>query len=78
MASWAHWCCRCFIGKGNGLRSRSMALVGGTRSRHFAETNFKSHKLLENAQTPTSRVHAVLGALTECKTQNSKQSTVVV
>jgi len=36
-------------------------LVGGTRSRHFDGTNFKPRKLLENAQTPTSRVHAVLG-----------------
>jgi len=36
-------------------------LVGGTRQRHFAGTSFKPRKLLENAQTPTSRVHAVLG-----------------
>ena len=28
----------------------------------FGGTNFKPHKLPENAQTPTSRVHAVLGA----------------
>ena len=38
-------------------------LVGGTRQRHFDGTNLKPHKLLENAQTPTSRVHAVLGSL---------------
>jgi hypothetical protein len=38
-------------------------LVGGTRQRHFAGTNFEPSKLLENAQTPTSRVHAVLGAV---------------
>jgi len=38
-------------------------LVGGTRQRHFAGTSFKPHKLPENAQTPTSRVHAMLGAL---------------
>ena len=31
-------------------------LVGGTRQRHFAGTNFKPHKLPENAATPTSRV----------------------
>jgi hypothetical protein len=37
-------------------------LVGGTRQRHFDGTNSKPRKLLENAQTPTSRVHAVLGA----------------
>jgi hypothetical protein len=36
-------------------------LVGGTRQRHFAGTSFKPRKVLENAQTPTSRVHAVLG-----------------
>jgi len=34
--------------------------VGGTRGRHFAGTNFKPRKLPENAQTPTSQVHAVL------------------
>jgi hypothetical protein len=37
--------------------------VGGTRERHFAGTNSKPHKVLENAQTPTRRVHAVLGSL---------------
>jgi hypothetical protein len=37
-------------------------LVGGTRQRHFDGTNSKPHKRLENAQTPTSRVHAVLGS----------------
>jgi hypothetical protein len=37
-------------------------LVGGTRLRHFDGTSSKPRKLLENAQTPTSRVHAVLGA----------------
>jgi len=36
-------------------------LVGGTRQRHFAGTSFQPHKLLENAATPTRRVHAVLG-----------------
>jgi hypothetical protein len=43
----------------NGWRYR---LVGGTRERHFAGTHFKPRKELENAQTPTSRVHAVLGS----------------
>ncbi len=42
----------------NGLR---YPLVGGTRQRRFDGTNFKPRKLLENAPTPTSRVHAVLG-----------------
>jgi hypothetical protein len=42
----------------NGVR---YPLVGGTRQRHFAGINFKPRKLLKNAQTPTSRVHAVLG-----------------
>jgi hypothetical protein len=38
-------------------------LVGGTRQRHFAGTHFKPRKLLKNAPTPTSRVHAVLGSI---------------
>ena len=42
----------------NGLR---YPLVGGTGQRHFAGTNSKPRKVPENAQTPTSRVHAVLG-----------------
>ena len=42
----------------NGLR---YPLVGGTRQRYFIGTSLKPRKLLENAQTPTSRVHAVLG-----------------
>ena len=36
-------------------------LVGGTRHRHFDGTNPEPKKLPENAQTPTRRVHAVLG-----------------
>jgi len=32
------------------------------RERYFAGTNFKPRKLLENAATPTRRVHAVLGS----------------
>ena len=36
-------------------------LVGGTRERQFDGTNSEPRKLPENAQTPTSRVHAVLG-----------------
>jgi hypothetical protein len=44
----------------NGLR---YPLVGGTRERHFAGTHFKPRKEPENAQTPTSRVHAVLGGV---------------
>ena len=44
----------------NGLR---YPLVGGTRQRHFDGTSFKPQKLPENAQTPTSRVHAVLGTV---------------
>ena len=35
--------------------------MGGTRQRHFDGIHFKPQKLPENAQTPTSRVHAVLG-----------------
>ena len=36
-------------------------LVGGTRECRFDRTNSKPRKLLENAQTPTSRLHALLG-----------------
>ena len=42
----------------NGLR---YPLVGGTGQRRFDGINLKPRKPLENAQTPTSRVHAVLG-----------------
>ncbi|RCK72727.1 MAG: hypothetical protein ANABAC_1261 [Anaerolineae bacterium] len=35
--------------------------VSGTRAHHFTGTSLKPRKLLENAQTPTRRVHAVLG-----------------
>ncbi|HLO29332.1 MAG TPA: hypothetical protein VK249_09370, partial [Anaerolineales bacterium] len=51
----------------NGLR---YPLVGGTRKHHFAETRSKLCKLFENAQTPTSRVHAVLGGVVERQTQS--------
>jgi len=44
-------------------------LVGGTRERRSDRTSFKPHKLPENAQTPTSRVHAVLGNHDLCKTR---------
>src|SRR6266511_3968995 len=39
-------------------------LVGGTRQPHFDGTSFKPRKPPENAQPPTSRVHAVLGGRT--------------
>src|SRR6266542_4898702 len=51
--------------RANGLR---YPLVGGTRQRRFAGTHSKPHKTLENAQTPTSRVHAVLGC--DCGLRN--------
>ena len=41
--------------------SNRYPLVGRTRKRHCTGTNFEPRKLLENAATPTSRVHAVLG-----------------
>jgi hypothetical protein len=47
-----------FFDSFNGLR---YPLVGGTRQRHFDGTNLKPRKVLENAQSPTSRVHVVLG-----------------
>ena len=34
--------------------------VGGLRKRQFDGTSFKSHKELENAQTPRSRLHVLL------------------
>jgi hypothetical protein len=37
--------------------------VGGTRQRRFDGTSLKPRELLENAATPTRRVHAVLGSL---------------
>ncbi len=39
--------------------------VGGTRQRRFAGTSFEPRKLLENAATPTRRVHAVLASLND-------------
>jgi len=44
----------------NGLR---YPRVGGTRQSQFDGTSFGPHKLLENAATPTRRVHAVLGGI---------------
>jgi len=44
----------------NGVR---YPLVGGTRQRRFAGTSFEPSILPENAATPTSRVHAVLGSV---------------
>ncbi len=48
----------------NGVR---YPLVGGTRQRHFAGTNFKPRKLPENAAHTPSRVHALLGAFSDLK-----------
>jgi len=56
----------------NGLR---YPRVGGTRERHFDGTNFKPHKTLENAATPTRRVHAVLGALMDARITVGKRHT---
>jgi hypothetical protein len=39
--------------------------VGGTRERRFDGIQLGTTKTPKNAPTPTSRVHAVLGALTE-------------
>ncbi len=49
------------------VHSERYPQVGGTSECRFAGTNFKPHKLLENAQTPTRRVHALLGAATDSK-----------
>jgi hypothetical protein len=37
--------------------------IGGMRQRQFDGTSFELRELLENAQPPTSRLHAVLGDL---------------
>jgi len=50
------------------MLSAGYPLVGGTRQRHFDGTNLKPRKVPENAQTPTSRVHAVLGVFNLHKT----------
>jgi hypothetical protein len=50
-------------------------LVGGTRQCRFNGTNLKPYKLPENAQTPTSRVHALLGELPERKPRRLEQAT---
>ncbi len=56
-------------------RSRAAGRVCGRRERHFAGTSLEPSYLPENAATPTRRVHAVLGNLTERKTQRLKQNT---
>jgi len=55
----------------NGLR---YPRVGGTRQCSFAGTHFKPHKLPENAQTPTRRVHAVLGNLPAYQNDGRKKT----
>jgi len=50
-------------------------LVGGRRQRHFDRTNSKPRKLPKNAQTPTSRVDALLGGFYECQTPSLKTRT---
>ncbi len=49
--------------------------VGGTRSHRFDGTRLEPRNLPENAASPTRRVHAVLGALTECPTRQLEQAT---
>ena len=49
-----------FVKLANGLR---YPRVDGTRQHHFDGTSFQPRNLPENAQTPTRRVHAVLGGL---------------
>ncbi len=52
--------------------------VGGTRQRHFAGTSLQPRELPENAQTPTRRVHAVLGAATLIFAQHLQETLYVV
>ncbi len=58
----------------NGLR---YPLVGGTRQRCFAGISFKPRKLLENAQTPTRRVHALLGVFLTNQDQCRSKETLL-
>jgi len=53
-------------------------LVGETGKRRFDGINFKPLKLLENAQTPTSRVHAVLGGFHERTTPSLKKNSTAI
>jgi hypothetical protein len=53
-------------------------LVGGTRQRDFGGIHFEPRKVLKNAQTPTSQVHAVLGALTERTTPSPEEKTTTM
>jgi hypothetical protein len=47
-------------------------LVGGTRERYFAGTNFKPRKVLENAATPTSRICFVKGRTRQIVREHSE------
>jgi hypothetical protein len=51
--------------------AQRLALLAGGRAwpRLIMRKNAQVQKLLENAQTPTSQVHALLGNLTERKTR---------
>ncbi len=57
-------------GSSNGLR---YPWVGGRRQHRFAGTNFQPRKLLENAQTPTRRVHAVLAGFLNARLTTEKR-----
>jgi hypothetical protein len=48
----------CFVSSISGANGWRYPLVGGTRQRLFAGTNFKPRKVSENAVSPTSRVLA--------------------
>jgi hypothetical protein len=48
--------------------------MGGTRPRRFDGTNFKPHKTLENAPTPTSGVHALLGVFCCARLDRQKRN----
>ena len=55
------FCQRTHLKKKNMLANGSRyPLVGGTRERHFAGTNFEPRKRLENAATPRLPLHALL------------------
>ena len=50
--------------------------MGGTGQRRFGGASLKPHKLPENAATPTSRVHALLGGVLEHQTPRLKKDSI--
>src|SRR6266540_649356 len=62
------------------VATQRCALPAGGRDEttRFDGTNLKPRKLPENAATPTSRVHAVLGNLTERQTRFLQKDNIAI